>query len=130
MIATGAQYNKPRVESLGHYEGRGIYYAATFMEAQLCTGEEVIVVGGANSAGQAAVFLAETVRKVYMLIRGKALSDTTSRYLIQRIVENPLIELHFQTEIDGFEGSSHLEGLLCEPGNRQKSLPTISGTCL
>jgi thioredoxin reductase (NADPH) len=111
VIATGAQYNKPKVEKLGHFEGQGVYYAATFMEAQLCTGEEVIVVGGANSAGQAAVFLAETVRKVYMLVRGKALSDTMSRYLIQRIVENPAIELHFQTEIVGLEGVSHLEGV-------------------
>ena len=109
VIATGAQYNKPKVENLQRYEGRGIYYAATFMEAQLCTGEEIIVVGGANSAGQAAVFLAETVRRVYMLIRGNALSDTMSRYLIQRIVENPAIEVHFQTEIVGLEGTSHLE---------------------
>ncbi len=109
VIATGAQYNKPKVENLGHYEGQGVYYAATFMEAQLCTGEEVIVVGGGNSAGQAAVFLAETVRRVYMLVRGKQLSDTMSRYLIQRIVENPAIELHFQTEIAALEGESHLQ---------------------
>jgi thioredoxin reductase (NADPH) len=109
ILATGAQYNKPKVGSLAQFEGQGIYYAATFMEAQLCTGEEVIVIGGGNSAGQAAVFLSETVRKVYMLVRGKALSDTMSRYLIQRIVENPAIELHFQTEIVALEGQSHLE---------------------
>ena len=109
VFATGAQYNKPKVENLGRYEGQGIYYAATFMEAQLCTGEEIIVVGGGNSAGQAAVFLAETVRKVYMLVRGKELSDTMSRYLIQRIVENPNIELHLQTEIVALAGDSHLE---------------------
>ncbi len=109
VIATGAQYNKPKVESLGNFEGQGVYYAATFMEAQLCTGEEVIVVGGANSAGQAAVFLAESVSKVYMLVRGRQLSDTMSRYLIQRIVDNPKIEIHFQTEIVGLEGESHLQ---------------------
>jgi thioredoxin reductase (NADPH) len=113
VIATGAQYNKPKVESLGGYEGRGVYYAATFMEAQLCAGDDVIVVGGANSAGQAAVFLAESVRRVYMAVRGKQLSDTMSRYLIQRIVENPKIELHFQTEIVAFEGDSHLERVTC-----------------
>jgi len=79
------------------------------MEAQLCTGEEIIVVGGGNSAGQAAVFLAETVQKVYMLVRGKELSETMSRYLIQRIVENPGIELHLETEIVGLAGDSHLE---------------------
>ena len=79
------------------------------MEAQLCAGEEIIVVGGGNSAGQAAVFLAETVQKVCMLVRGKALSDTMSRYLIQRIVENPGIELHLETEIVGLAGDPHLE---------------------
>ena len=108
VIATGAQYNKPKVENLGRFEGQGIYYAATAMEAQLCTGEEIVVVGGGNSAGQAAVFLAETVRKVYMLVRGKELSETMSRYLIQRIVENPGIELHLQTEIVALAGDSSL----------------------
>jgi thioredoxin reductase (NADPH) len=109
VIATGAQYNRPNVESLEQFEGQGIYYAATFMEAQLCTGEEIIVVGGGNSAGQAAAFLAETVSKVYMLVRGRELSETMSRYLIQRIDENPVIELHFQTEIAALAGASHLE---------------------
>jgi thioredoxin reductase (NADPH) len=109
VIATGAQYNKPNVENLEQFEGQGIYYAATFMEAQLCTGDEIVVVGGGNSAGQAAVFLAETVRKVYMLVRGKGLSETMSRYLIQRIVENPGIELHLQTEIVALAGDTHLE---------------------
>ena len=109
VIATGAQYNKPSVQNLERFEGQGIYYAATFMEAQLCTGEEIIVVGGGNSAGQAATFLAETVKKVYMLVRGKELSETMSRYLIQRIVENPGIELHHQTEIVAVGGDSHLE---------------------
>jgi thioredoxin reductase (NADPH) len=109
VLATGAQYNKPKVENLGQFDGQGIYYAATAMEAQLCTGEEIVVVGGGNSAGQAAVFLAETVRKVYMLVRGKELSETMSRYPIQRIVENPGIELHLQTEIVALAGDSHLE---------------------
>ncbi len=109
VIATGAQYNKPQVANLDQYEGQGVYYAATFMEAQLCAGEEVIVVGGGNSAGQAAVFLAETVKKVHMLVRGKELSATMSRYLIQRIVENPKIEMHFETGVVGLAGDSHLE---------------------
>jgi thioredoxin reductase (NADPH) len=109
IVATGAQYNKPKVGNMARYEGQGIYYAATFMEAQLCTGEEIIVVGGGNSAGQAAAFLAETTHKVHMLIRGKELSETMSRYLIQRIVENPVIELLFQTEIVSMAGDSHLE---------------------
>jgi thioredoxin reductase (NADPH) len=108
VIATGAQYNKPKVENLSRFGGQGIYYAARAMEAQLCAGEEIIVVGGGNSAGQAAVFLAETVRKVYMLVRGKELSETMSRYLIQRIVENPGSELHLQTEIVALAGDSRL----------------------
>lgn len=109
VIAAGAQYNKPKVENLEQFAGQGVYYAATFMEAQLCGNEEVIVVGGGNSAGQAAVFLSESARRVYMLVRGKALSETMSHYLIQRIVENPAIELHYQTEIVALAGDAQLE---------------------
>jgi thioredoxin reductase (NADPH) len=78
------------------------------MESQLCEQEEVVVVGGGNSAGQAAVFLSETARKVYVLVRSSELSSTMSRYLIQRIEANPSIELHFKTEIVGLEGGTHL----------------------
>jgi thioredoxin reductase (NADPH) len=109
VIATGAQYNKPRIANLEQLEGRGIYYGATYMESQLCEAEEIIVVGGGNSAGQAAVFLSQTARKVHMLVRSGALSDTMSRYLIQRIEENPGIELHYKTEIVALEGGAHLE---------------------
>ena len=109
VIATGAQYNKPHLANLEKFEGQGIYYGATFMESQLCGQEEVVVVGGGNSAGQAAVFLSETARKVYMLVRSSELSSTMSRYLIQRIEANPAIELHFKTEIVGLEGGAHLE---------------------
>ena len=109
VIATGAQYNKPRIAGLEKFEGQGIYYGATHMESQLCEDEELVVVGGGNSAGQAAVFLSQTARKVHMLVRSGALSDTMSRYLIQRIEENPGIELHLRTEITGLEGDTHLE---------------------
>ncbi len=109
IIATGAQYNTPNVANLKKFEGNGIYYAATFMESQLCGGDEVVVIGGGNSAGQAAIFLAETAQKVYMLVRGKALSDTMSRYLTQRITMHPRIELHLETELVSLEGDSHLE---------------------
>jgi thioredoxin reductase (NADPH) len=109
IIASGAQYNKPSIPNLKQFEGNGIYYAATFMESQLCGGDEVIVIGGGNSAGQAAVFLAETARKVYMLVRGKALSDTMSRYLVQRITKHPAIELHLESELVLLEGDSSLE---------------------
>jgi len=109
VIATGAQYKKPKISNLEKFEGRGVYYGATYMEAQLCGTDGVIVVGGGNSAGQAAVYLSQTGHKVKMLVRSHRLSDTMSRYLIQRIEENPEIELHYQTEITALEGGDHLE---------------------
>jgi len=109
VIATGAQYNKPRIANLERFEGQGIYYGATYMESQLCQEEEIVVVGGGNSAGQAAVFLSQTARKVHLLVRSGELSDSMSRYLIQRIEENPEIALHLRTEIVALEGDAHLE---------------------
>lgn len=109
VIATGAQYNKLRIPRLEEFEGRGIYYGATYMESQLCEQEDIIIVGGGNSAGQAAVYLSQTARKVYMLVRSSRLSDTMSRYLIQRIEENPAIEVRYRTEVIGIEGDAHLE---------------------
>lgn len=109
IISTGAQYNRPQLDNLRRFEGQGIYYGATYMEAQLCVGEDVVVVGGANSAGQAAVFLSQTAGKVHMLVRGNGLAETMSRYLIQRIAENPAIELLCNTEIVGLDGNDWLE---------------------
>jgi thioredoxin reductase (NADPH) len=108
IIATGAEYRKPALENLSRFEGAGVYYAATGMEAQLCVNAEVIVVGGGNSAGQAAVFLALTAKTVHMLVRSDGLAATMSRYLIRRIEDNPAIVLHTHTEIVGLEG----DGLL------------------
>lgn len=112
VIATGAQYNKPELENLERFEGDGIYYGATYIESQLCADDEVIVLGGGNSAGQAAVFLAQNAQKVYMLVRSGELSSTMSRYLIQRLTENPFIELHLNTELAGLEGDSRLERVM------------------
>lgn len=109
VIATGAQYNKLGLANLEKFEGQGIYYGATYMEAQLCEQEDIIVVGGGNSAGQAAVYMSQTARKVHMLVRSGQLSDTMSRYLIRRIEENPAIELHYHTEITALDGGMHLE---------------------
>ena len=108
VISTGAQYNKPPLENLKRFEGQGIYYGATYIESQLCMDEEVIVVGGGNSAGQAAVFLSQVARRVYMLVRSE-LSETMSRYLIQRITDNPNIELHCKTEIVALDGGRELQ---------------------
>jgi thioredoxin reductase (NADPH) len=109
VISTGAQYNKPAIPNLQKFEGQGIYYGATYIEAQLCGDDEVIIVGGGNSAGQAAVYLAQTAKKVHILVRSGGLADTMSRYLIQRILENPQIELHTKTEIVALEGDTRLE---------------------
>jgi thioredoxin reductase (NADPH) len=109
IIATGAEYRKPSLESLGRFEGAGVYYGATFMEAQLCADEEVAVVGGGNSAGQAAVFLAQTARHVHVLVRSNGLAESMSRYLIRRIEDNPAITLRTRTELTGAEGGNHLE---------------------
>jgi thioredoxin reductase (NADPH) len=109
VIASGAQYNRPKIENLKRFEGLGVYYGASNIEAQLCGKDDVIVVGGGNSAGQAAVYLSQTSGKVHVLVRSKELSDTMSRYLIQRIEENPAIDVHYCTEIVGLEGNRQLE---------------------
>lgn len=109
VIASGAQYRRLQLEKLSKFEGAGVYYGATHLEAQLCGGEEVIVVGGGNSAGQAAVFLAQTTRRVYMLVRSDGLAKSMSRYLIRRIEETPNIELHTNTEVVALDGNDHLE---------------------
>ena len=109
IIATGVEYRRLAIDNLKGFEGAGVYYAATSMEAQLCTGEDVVVVGAGNSAGQAAVFLAQTARRVHMVIRSGGLVDTMSRYLIRRIEDHPAIVRHVRTEVVSLEGNGHLE---------------------
>lgn len=109
IVATGAEYRRLPIDGRSRFEGAGVYYAATFMEAQLCAGEEVIVVGAGNAAGQAAVFLAQAARRVHMVIRSEGLADTMSRYLIRRIEDHPAIVRHTHTEIVSLEGNGHLE---------------------
>ena len=117
VIATGARYHRPSLANLCQFEGAGVYYNATFMEAQLCEGDEVIVVGGANSAGQAALFLAQTVRHVHLLVRSSSLSASMSRYLIRRIEETPTIQVKTRTEIVALEGTEHLERVRWRDGS-------------
>ena len=109
IIATGAEYRRLSLENLSQFEGAGVYYGATFVEAQVCGGEEVIVVGGGNSAGQAAVFLAHTASRVHILVRSGGLAESMSRYLIRRIEETPAIVVRPHTEITALEGGDHLE---------------------
>jgi thioredoxin reductase (NADPH) len=109
VVATGAQYRKLEVPGLARFEGVGVYYAATFVEAQRCGTEEVVVVGGGNSAGQAATYLARSAGHVHVLIRGPDLAESMSRYLIRRIEETPNITLHRRTQIVAMAGAEHLE---------------------
>jgi thioredoxin reductase (NADPH) len=107
VIASGARYRRPNLERLTDFEGRGIWYWASPIEAKLCAGEEVILVGGGNSAGQAAVFLAGHARQVRMMVRSGGLAASMSRYLIDRIMDTPNIELLTHTEICAIEGTEH-----------------------
>jgi thioredoxin reductase (NADPH) len=109
IIATGAQYRKLPLPDISRFEGLGIYYGATFIESKLCAGEEVIVVGGGNAAGQSAVFLAQSAIRVNLLVRSAGLAESMSRYLIRRIEESPVITLRTHTEITGLDGGDHLE---------------------
>jgi len=104
VVATGASYRRPSIPNLSTFEGRGISYWASPVEAKLCEGEEVALVGGGNSAGQAAVFLAPKVKSLHLVVRGPGLEASMSRYLIDRIAALPNIELHTETEVIALEG--------------------------
>jgi thioredoxin reductase (NADPH) len=105
VVASGARYRRPAFENLGRFEGRGVFYWASPIEARMCDGEELVLVGGGNSAGQAAVFLADHARRVRVLVRGRALAASMSSYLIERMAATPRIELRMETEVIGLEGS-------------------------
>ncbi len=109
IIATGAEYRKLSLDNLSEFEGAGVYYGATFVEAQLCRGEEVVVVGGGNSAGQAAVFLSQTAKRVHVLVRSSGVAESMSRYLVRRLEQSPVISIRPHTEIVALEGGRHVE---------------------
>jgi thioredoxin reductase (NADPH) len=109
IVAAGAQYRRLPLPNLAQFEGSGVYYGATKVEAQLCGNEEVAVVGGGNSAGQAAIFLSEHAKHVHLLVRGPGLEDSMSRYLISRIEASPEITFRPYTEVQALEGTGQLE---------------------
>jgi thioredoxin reductase (NADPH) len=117
IIATGVQYRKPDIPNLTRFEGVGVYYSATQIEAAFCRGEDVVVVGGGNSAGQAAVFLSGHGRRVHMLVRGPRLAESMSRYLIRRIEETPNITLRTRAQIEALEGDASLERVTWRDGD-------------
>jgi len=108
VIASGAVYRRPDIPGIEKYEGSGVHYWASPVEVRLCAGEEIALVGGGNSAGQAAVYLASHVRKVHMLVRGAGLAESMSRYLVDRIAALPNVEVHLNSEIVAIEGESGL----------------------
>ena len=109
VVAAGARYRKLDLPNLGKFEGTGVYYGATQMESQLCRNEEIAIVGGGNSAGQAAMFLSGFAKHVYLVVRGPGLGQTMSRYLISRIEVSPVITLKPWTKVEALEGESRLE---------------------
>ena len=109
VIASGAKYRKPALSELSRFEGAGVMYSATHVEAQLCKGEQVAIVGGGNSAGQAAVFLSQNSAEVTVLVRGPGLAESMSRYLIQRIEDSPNVVLRARTQVEALEGTDRLE---------------------
>ena len=106
MIASGARYRRPAVPRLAEFEGRGVWYWASAIEARMCAGDEVVLVGGGNSAGQAAVFLSRQAARVFMLVRGPSLAASMSRYLIDRIGATPNIELLAHCELTRLDGDA------------------------
>jgi thioredoxin reductase (NADPH) len=111
VVASGARYRRPAIENLSAFEGRGVWYWASPIEARLAAAQEVILVGGGNAAGQAAVFLSSRVSKVRMLVRGTCLAASMSRYLIDRIAATENIDLMTQTEVVALEGKANLDGV-------------------
>jgi thioredoxin reductase (NADPH) len=129
VIATGARYRRLPIDNLSTFEGVGVYYNASYAEAQLCDGEDVAVVGGGNSAGQAALFLAETARRVFVLVRSARLADTMSRYLVRRLEEHPTIEIRTRTELEALLGDARLSecgGVRPRPASLMKYLSVTS----
>jgi thioredoxin reductase (NADPH) len=128
IIATGARYNHLPVDRLAEFQGVGVYYAATQMEAQACMGAPVAIVGGGNAAGQAGLFLSRTSPRVYLLIRGAALATSMSRYLIDQIDRDPRIEVRRHTEVSGFLGEDKFEGVeLVESESHETSRLAVRG---
>jgi thioredoxin reductase (NADPH) len=129
IAATGARYRRLEVPQLERFEGVSVHYAATEAEAQRCEGEEVVVVGGGNSAGQAALFLAGRTRKVHLLIRGDDLGRSMSRYLVNRVMSAGNVELLANTEARELVGEDRLEGVVVE-NNRSGARRTLRAQAL
>jgi thioredoxin reductase (NADPH) len=124
LVATGVQYHRLELDGLERFENAGVFYAATESEARFCRDSDAVVVGGGNSAGQAAMYLSRYARHVHVLVRGDDLSDTMSSYLLQRLEAKDNVEIHFGTEVTALRGDDHLEGVTVRSGGEEQDLPT------
>uniref|UniRef100_UPI000D689505 NAD(P)/FAD-dependent oxidoreductase n=1 Tax=Nocardia aurea TaxID=2144174 RepID=UPI000D689505 len=124
ILATGVTYRRLDAPGLDDFVGRGVFYGAALTEAPACRDAEVHVVGAANSAGQAAVYLAGFASKVHLLVRGDALERSMSHYLIEQIHAIPNIEVHVQTRVSGGHGDAHLEGLTLTTKGEERTVDT------
>lgn len=122
IIATGAAYRRLPLDNISDYEGSGVYYSATGMDVSSCTNQPVIIVGGGNSAGQAAMFLSKFASKVYVMIRGNDLGAKMSDYLVQRLYESDKIDILTNTEVTKLEGNNHLESVNYTSDGEEKSM--------
>jgi thioredoxin reductase (NADPH) len=126
LVASGVEYRKLDVPRFGEFEGAGIYYAATEMEARLCQGEEVVVVGAGNSAGQAIMFLSKFASRVHVVMRGKDLGDSMSRYLVDRVEHMENVTIHRGAVVSGLEGNGHLGAVRVRGANGEQTFSTSS----
>ncbi|MEX0342444.1 MAG: FAD-dependent oxidoreductase [Erythrobacter sp.] len=111
LVATGVQYRRLPLDRLEDLEGAGIFYAATDMEARFCHGTEAVVIGGGNSAGQAAMYLSRSAKHVHVVVRGDSLASSMSNYLTRRLEADPAVTIHYQTQVTALHGADHLEGV-------------------
>ncbi|MEO1044102.1 MAG: FAD-dependent oxidoreductase [Pseudomonadota bacterium] len=126
LVATGVQYRRLPLERLEEFEGAGVYYAATDMEARLCANKEVAIIGGGNSAGQAAMFLSRTTSHVHLLVRGNSLAASMSRYLSSRLEAEPNITIHYNSQVSALHGHDHLEYIEVTSGDETRRMETPS----
>ncbi len=124
VVATGVQYRRLPVDRLAEFEGAGVYYAATDMEARFCRNGEAVVVGGGNSAGQAAMFLSRTAEHVHLIVRGDSLAQSMSEYLTRRLESDPAITIHFETEVTALKGDDRLSGVTLSGPEGERELET------
>ena len=122
VVATGVQYSRLPIDGLEALEGVGIYYAATEIEARYCRGNDVYIVGGGNSAGQAAMYLSRSAAHVHLLVRGTSLATSMSVYLSSRLEADPAISIHYQTQVKAVKGEDYLDGLILEGPNGQREV--------